>query len=125
MKIVDYIEEYGKIVYPEGFKELLSGKSIEEQVKCFCISGRTTFYDTVWYKRTSGYAGRLMEKDYTVVVKDGLIAGIIAKDECGADCFIPPEKGICTYYDEENNGAGYKTRADYLYLVCVLPENIE
>ena len=55
----------------------------------------------------------------TVVVKDGLIAGVVARNDDGYECFVGPEKGICTYYAEENNGAGYKTRADYLHLVCV------
>ena len=32
-------------------------------------------------------------------------------------CFA--EQWICTYYSEDNNGAGYKTRASYLYLACV------
>ena len=124
MKIIEYIENYGEVVYPEGFKEMLIGKSIEEQAKCFCISGQTTFRNTGWSERKSEYKGRLSEKtDIAVVVKDGLIAGIIAKDDNGNERFIAPEKGICTYYAEDNNGAGYKTRADYLHLVCV-PESI-
>ncbi|MBQ6933349.1 MAG: hypothetical protein IJN37_03055 [Clostridia bacterium] len=120
MKIIDYKEEFGEVVYPEGFKEQLIGKSIEEQADCFCISGQISFRNTGWGERTSEYKGRLSEKpDITVVVKDGLIAGVVAKDDNGCECFIGPERGICTYYAEENNGAGYKTRADYLHLVCV------
>ena len=40
MKIIDYKEEFGEVVYPEGFREQLIGKSIEEQADCFCISGQ-------------------------------------------------------------------------------------
>ena len=120
LEIIDYKEEYGEIVYPEGFKEQLIGKTIEEQADCFCISGQTTFRNTGWSERTSEYKGRLSEKpNITVVVKDGLIAGVVARNDDGYECFVGPEKGICTYYAEDNNGAGYKTRADYLHLVCV------
>ena len=79
LEIIDYKEEYGEIVYPEGFKEQLIGKTIEEQADCFCISGQTTFRNTGWSERTSEYKGRLSENpNITVVVKDGLIAGVVA-----------------------------------------------
>ena len=31
-------------------------------------------------------------------------------------CFA--DEGVCTYYDQENNGAGYKTRIENVYLMC-------
>jgi len=124
MKIIDYIEEYGEVIYPEGFEAQLKGKTIEEQMKCFSTAGSSNFRHTGWSDRTSTRYSALEDNEevLAIVVKDGLIAGIIANDDDGYECFIAPEKGICTYYAEDNNGAGYKTRTDYLYLVCV-PEN--
>ena len=53
------------------------------------------------------------------VVKDGKIVGVMMKNDSGREVFCPPEKCICTYYAEDNNGAGYKTREEYTYLICV------
>lgn len=126
MRIIEWNENHGDIVYPEGFKARLVGKNIDEQMKCFRTAGSSNFRSTGWSDRTNTRY-KSLEKDSevrAVVVREGFIAGIIVKNDNGEECFVGPEKGVCTYYAEDNNGAGYKTRADYTYLICV-PENIE
>ena len=53
-----------------------------------------------------------------------LLVGAMILDDCNREVPCFAEECVCTYYAEDNNGAGYKIREDYLYLVCV-PENFE
>ena len=92
---------------------------------------RTTEYSsytmTGWSERTYRGGYRKLENcpDVTaLIVKDGILVGVMMCNDYGRDepCFA--EDRVCTYYADDNNGAGSKTRIDYTYLVCV-PENFE
>ena len=75
---------------------------------------------TGWRERsTSRWHIKLQEvSDIQLIVKDDLLVGILLKDHNNrlVPCFA--DEGVCTYYDQENNGAGYKTRTENVYLMC-------
>jgi hypothetical protein len=125
-KIVPYEESFGAFTLPEGFSETLQGLSIEEQMGRYRLSMSRTDAMTDWRERTSGYWYVKLDAVSDVlalIVKDETLVGIMIKDHNGREVPCFADEGVCTYYDEENNGAGYKTRQDYVYLLCV-PENL-
>lgn len=126
-KIVPYEESFGTFTLPEGFLETLQGLSIPEQMARYRLSMSRTDAMTGWRERTSGYWYVKLDAVSDVlalIVKDEILVGIMIKDHNGREVPCFADEGVCTYYDEENNGAGYKTRQDYVYLLCV-PENLK
>lgn len=125
MKIVPYEESFGTFTFPEGFEETLKGLSIEQQMDRYRLTMSRLDAMTGWRERaTSRWHIKLQEvKDIQLIVKDDLLVGILVEDHTKrlVPCFA--DEGVCTYYDAENNGAGYKTREDYVYLLCV-PEQV-
>jgi len=122
MTIVPYEESFGRFSFPEGFAQTLEGLSLEEQIGRYRLSMNRTDAMTGWRQRTTGpWYVRLDEVSdvKALIVKDDLLVGIMLVDHNGRQVPCFAEERICTYYDEENNGAGYKTRADYVYLLCV------
>ena len=125
MKIIPYETAFGEINLPEGFAETLQGRTIEEQMACYrtTFSHRTT--QTGWRERRfNGFTMRI-DKDAAVtalIVKDGLLVGVMMQDHNGREVPCFADEGVCTYYDSDNNGAGYKERIDYTYLICVSEE---
>lgn len=123
MKTVEYTENLGKYTLPEGLFELLSGKSIEEQMNYFRTSGSYRLSNTYWSDRTEySSLSRIDEDDEVkaIIVDNGIIVGVMVKDynySCEVACFV--EDSVCTYYASDNNGAGYKEREDYFYLYAV------
>ena len=122
MKFIEYEEQFGEYTYPEGFENTLDGLSAEQQTECFRTTRRANLAHTGWSERSIESSGIELEDCSAVtaaVVKDGKIVGVMMKNDSGREVFCPPEKCICTYYAEDNNGAGYKTREEYTYLICV------
>ena len=124
MELLDYIEEYGPVCYPEGFEVLLEDLSIEEQMKYFRLGNGLYLKKPFSERRKNVYdAAYHLDKTSNVkalVVKDGKIAGIKVWDAMGCQNVIcKPDMGYCCRYDEELDGSGYKTFTLYLYLVCV------
>ena len=56
------------------------------------------------------------------IVQDNIVVGVMIKDYRNEEIPCFPEECVCYDYASDNNGAGYKTRESYVYLVCV-PEN--
>ena len=122
MKIVSYEPSFGEVKLPEGFAELLHGRTIEEQMACYrtTFSHRTT--QTGWRERRFTDITVRIEKDSAVtalIVKGDLLVGVMVKDHNGREVPCLAEEGVCTYYACDNNGAGYKERIDNTYLICV------
>ena len=123
MEIREYNEKYGKYELPEGLFELLSGKSIEEQINHFRTSESYHLSNTYWSDRTEyGSLSRIDEDKEVkaIIVDNGIIVGVMVKNyntSCDMACFV--EDSVCTYYASDNNGAGYKEREDYFYLYAV------
>ncbi len=121
MKIVNYEERFGAVLFPEGFEETLKNLTIEEQMKCYRVIETSSYSMTDWRERlhTIGYA---IDKCYdvkSVIVKDGIVVGVMIVCDTGSEVACLPEERVCTYYADDNNGAGSKCRIDYLYLHCV------
>ena len=122
MKIVNYEESFGAVRFPDGFEELLKGHTIEEQMEYFRTTCYTKYSVTDWKERSFvGYALKIYkDRDVTgVIVKDGIIVGIMIYNDNRREVPCLAEENVCTYYASDNDGAGYKERIDYTYLICV------
>lgn len=121
-KIVPYEEAFGPYTLPEGFAETLKGLSIEAQMDRYRLSMNRTDAMTGWRQRTGGmWYVRLDEvRDVRALIVHGdALVGVMLEDYRGVEVPCFADERICTYYDCENNGAGYKTREDYVYLLCM------
>jgi len=124
----DWYEKHRNIAYPEGFRERLMGKTIEEQMKCFAVVENTevsrSSYGEVDGSRVYSRAKRLTDlyKFRGLIVEDGIIEGIIVQGAWGSDIPIGPYSTACTYYASDNNGSGSKDREDTATLICLPPE---
>ena len=124
-KTVTYEESFGTPKFPEGFKESLAGLSIEEQITRYRVTVEVSKKNTGWTERTNSFGYFETEKISEVagyIVQDNIVVGVMIKDFRNKEVPCFPEECVCYDYDSENNGAGYKTRESYVYLVCV-PEN--
>lgn len=123
--IVNYEESFGTPNFPEGFLESLCGLSIEEQTERYRVTVETSKKNTGWKERTASFGYFKLDgisEVKAVIVRDGIVVGAMITDWRGTDIPCFPEECVCYDYDSDNNGAGYKTREGYIYLVCV-PEN--
>lgn len=127
MKQIPYEESFGPYSFPEGFEERLKGLTIEEQMNCYRTTEYSSYAMTGWSERTYRAGYQRLERCSDVralIVKDGLLIGVMIRDDNCRDVPCFAEERICTYYADDNNGAGSKTRIDYVYLVCV-PDGFE
>lgn len=118
MKIIEYNEEYGEIVVPEGFMDELKGLSIEEQMKRYrWVWGENTVDQYPAYKEMEH--GMSLDSDENPIVKDGIVVGVrYLNSELYPYVFnILPYQHI-HFYMSDNNGAGYKESSANMYLVC-------
>ena len=127
MQIVNYEERFGAYAFPEGFRAGLEGKPLCEQMKRYRVTRRSRYSMTNWGERTAQEGVYRLEDSPDVaglIVSGSLLVGVMIRDFRGVltPCFA--EKTVCTYYAEDNNGAGYKSRQEYTYLVCV-PEGFD
>lgn len=122
MNIVAYEEGFGAVNLPEGFEQLLKALTPERQTALYRTTRRYSYSVTGWSERTSEDGYRRLEEDSAVsalIVKDGIIVGVMMRNHLGYERPCLAERCICTYSASDNNGAGYKERADYTYLLCV------
>ena len=125
IKIYPYIAKYmDTYEMPEGLKDALRGKSLEEQLAYYRCTynlrlAEKTGYDLPVHEE---YADLIKPQDLPIflgaVVDEGLVVGV--KLKCtGSEESCLVGKSVCTYFASDNNGAGYKTYEKYLYLVSV------
>lgn len=122
MKIVNYEEKFGEVKFPEGFEETLKGLSVEEQIARYRMTRKDDYTVTGWKERTFREGYFPLDKTpevRAVILREGIVVGALVLDHNDRETPCFAEEWICTYYSEDNNGAGYKTRASYLYLACV------
>lgn len=141
MKVVTHKEAYANFEgtewaakhetpdYPEGFRERLVGKSIEEQSRLFAVLENTTIqkssYGEVDSERAYRYARRIdsiSEFHAVIVDEDGLIEGIVVKAWPNRLVPMGPYDEICTYYACDDDGAGRNDREDNVTLICLPPD---
>ena len=126
-KIIPYEESFGPYTLPEGFADGLKGLSIEEQMNRYRLSMSRVDAMTGWRQRTSGtwYVRLDQIRDVTaLIVHEDLLVGAMIRDYRNVEVPCFADERICIDYDIENNGAGYKTREEYVYLLCV-PEDLK
>ena len=122
MNITEYKEEFGVPVFPEGFEQTLEGLSLDEQLERLRTTGSDEYTITGWSSRTVRYGCRRLDQDHNVrsiIVRGGMIVGAMMTDHSGRTVPCLPEQCVCTYYSEDNNGAGYKIRQCFRWLICV------
>ena len=122
MKIVSYESSFGEVKFPEGFEESLQNLTVEEQMTRYRITGFSRYGMTDWRERR--YEGITVRLDKSsdvkaLILRDGILVGVMMENDDGREVPCLAEECVCTYYDCDNNGAGYKERADYAYLICV------
>ena len=125
LEVVEYEESFGEICFPEGFEERLRGKTLEEQAKCYRTTDCSEYSVSDYKTRTSNgyYTGLEYCPDIrALIVKDGILVGVMMVNDDGRMETCLPGERVCTYYADDNDGAGSKTRIDYTWLVCV-PED--
>jgi len=127
MKVVAYEERFGEIRFPEGFEKTLGSLTIEQQMEHYRTTCYSLYSSTNWSERTNKGSAIRIQKDSDVtalIVKDWIIVGVMMLDDCNREVPCLAEERVCTYYASDNNGAGYKERIEYTYLICI-PENFE
>ena len=122
-----WYEKHQRIEYPEGFKERLMGKSIEEQMKLFAVVENTevsrSSYGAIDSTRAYRRAKRLtdLHEFRGLIVEDGIIEGIIV--QCmSREVPMGPYDTVTTYYACDDNGSGSNDREDTATLICLPPE---
>lgn len=131
MKIEKYQVKFGEINFPEGFESKLKGKSLEEQMAFYRVTGSSRIADTPYgqidEETISEYCHNLSEYgDVTgLIERDGILVGVRIHGwwdkvmQHKEDTLVMPYQCVCTYYASDNNGSGYKEREDYAYLICI------
>lgn len=127
MKIYLYKDLYLHLPYtlPEGYREAMRGKSVQEQLEYlkyteyFRVAEKTGFDKPIHDecdKLFSVYD--LGEKLLGAIVDetDGTVIGIKVQCSGSQESLFINDK-VCIYSASDNNGAGYKGREDYIFLV--------
>ena len=122
--ISEYLEKMGPIDVPENYLlSKLKDKSLEEQLSLYRISEEAINYKTYAGGDISNYQNRELsgivasETDNTkgIIVKDGIIVGLIYSGYFGVDTLLAGSS-ICLYYACDNDGAGYDEYEERAYL---------
>ena len=122
-----WYDEHQHIEYPEGFKERLMGRSIEDQMKMFALVENTqvsrSSYGEVDSSRAYRWARRLAKcsEFRGLIVEDGIIEGVLI-ETMWRETPMGPYDTICTYYASDDDGSGSNDREDTLTLICLPPE---
>ena len=126
MERLEYSGEMGKVLWPAGFARELEGKNIEAQMCCYRVidwyQGPLSYHLANWAAYAEGKQLHTLDAFggwEKLILRDGLVVGFVRNGRT-----ILPYWVVAEDYTSENNGAGYKERTDYSYLVCV-PEKLD
>lgn len=106
-----------KVGIPSDIKEKLSNKSIEQQLKYFCLEHchETTFWIDQKIQNKEMYKGEKVEfaEKYTIIVQDGIIVGVDIGEELY--WFSKPCSSIRSYggHRTSNDGWGYEEEHEW------------
>lgn len=125
--VVDYLEEYGPLEFPDGFLDELRTQPLDEQLCRYGITESVQYAKTAYGEVT--HSSLLSNKrvklltDYpeltSLIVRDGVLVGAMIRSWTGSAAPILPGASVCTYYASDNDGAGTSDREDYAYLICL------
>jgi len=134
---IPYEEKYGAFTLPEGFAAELQGLTISRQARCYAWAEESIvglYGKTLDFRALAAYCAEHTDKrkyleplreNETLIVKDGIVVGVSmpSHGSCGEpDKYFPGDR-YCYDSDSDNNGAGYKERNYYKYLVCLPAEH--
>ena len=124
MKYIEYDESlHGKLIYPDGFADLLKGLSLEEQMDYFRIGNGVYLREDISKRRKNEYhySQYIHDNGYVeaIIISNNMIAGVMVKNCHGKVVPCLPERGFIIRDDSELDGSGYKEFQLFLYLVCV------
>lgn len=124
MKYIEYNEAlHGKLIYPDGFADLLKGLSLEEQMDYFRTGNGVYLRQAISQRRKNKYyySQYIQDDDCVeaVIVCNHMIAGIMAKNCHGKTIPCLPERGFIIRDDSELDGSGYKEFQLFRYFICV------
>ena len=137
MKYLEYQETFGPICWQEGYEQELAGKSAEEQWRCYAVTEYRALTKVPYreleqaIRESSVYTAGTMPvpERWYAVMKDGVMVGAgrdtYARDEMTGQWEVAGQKTLLPYegyvYEttSDNNGAGYKEREWYRYLICL------
>ena len=106
----------------EDMLEVLSGKTVEEQLEHYYVTESHRFYSTAYGDVTKDDLRRhsISLADYceliSLLFKGDILIGAVIKADSGKG-FLLREYPVCTYYACDNEGSGTKEREDYAYLI--------
>lgn len=123
LQVLEYTADMGAIRWPAGFAQSLEGKTIAQQLKRYRVIdwgvGPLSYYLINW----ATYSGLEELEQYAgwekLILRDGLVVGFVCRGS-----IILPYGVVDADSRSDNNGAGYKERTVYSYLVCV-PEQLD
>lgn len=125
MREEEYRQEFGEVVFPEGFEEKMKGKSIEEQMEFFRIKEtckrEETSYGEVDSSATWDRYYRLNEYRMLIgiIVKDGILVGVRMDGFWKKNVPLLPNEGVLTYYASDDEGTETSDREDFARLICM------
>ncbi len=130
-KQTEYAKEMGTIRWQDSFIDQLRGRTIEEQLHCYGWCKDHPLLNAIPFSEAEAYIRReRLEQDVSpvtndkLIIKDGLVAGVDLSWSIPSICqnhkeYVLPY-GSCVYASAlDNNGAGYKERKWYKYLICL------
>jgi len=111
--------------FPEGFVERLRGKTIREQVAMFAVVEKDTYRSYSYGEEDGGWDHTKtmpveeLKQFRGVIVENGLVEGIMVKNDHGKVVPLGPNEAESTYYASDDDGTGGSYRSVYVRLVCL------
>ncbi|MCD7752885.1 MAG: hypothetical protein LUI10_14325 [Lachnospiraceae bacterium] len=106
----------------EKIANILSGKTIEQQMEFYYVTESYSLYSTAYGEITGENlresSVKLCEYEgvLRLLLKGDILIGAKIKAWWG-DGILLPDECVCTYYASDNEGSGTKDREDYAYLI--------
>jgi len=111
-------------VIKDELLDILSGKTIEQQMDYYYVTESRRLFSTAYGEITKDdlneKAVKLSDYDGVIhlLIKSSILIGAKIEAYWG-DGILLPEKPVCTYYASDNEGSGTKEREDYAYLLFI------
>jgi hypothetical protein len=125
MNMIEYQAEFGDIVFPDGFEQKLSGKTIEEQMAFYRIEEVCLLSSYSYGELDSRSQRKLtheLDKCHDVeelIIKNGLLVGVTIRDYANNTQICLPGQYVTTYIAIDDDGVGSESREDTCSLVCL------
>lgn len=117
MNIIQYEKKFGEIGFPEGFEDYIKELPVEKQLKYFRTSSNKRHAAMTYDARKKRPGYKQIENNSKIegiIVKDGMMVGIMIRDAWGRIMPCTPEECICTSYTLEDS-----EKREYTWLLCV------